>query len=254
MIGDTIALAAGVMLTFAFAPFNHAYLAILSSMLLLSVWLPVTPQRAFVRGFLYGVGLFGSGVYWVYISIHFFGNASIPLSAFITVGFVFILALFPAANGYLLNRFFPKNNPTKIACAFPVIAMLLEWVRTWIGSGFPWLMIGYSQIDSPLRGYAPLFSVFGVSLAVWICSGLLLNACLTWQQRHNARALYNLIAIALIAWLGHYSDTIQWTVHMGKPIQVSLVQGNIPQEVKWSPEAVQTHLRSLCQAHSVPLE
>src|SRR3990167_4424994 len=165
LAGNGLAFIAGTLLTLAFAPFSLYPLAVLSPALLLGLWLYVTPKQAFLRGWLYGLGLFGTGVYWVFISIHTYGNASALLAGFITAGFIALLALFPALNGYWLTRFFPALNRTKLLFAFPVIWLFLEWIRSWIFTGFPWLSLGYTQINSPLRGYAPIFSVYGLTLA-----------------------------------------------------------------------------------------
>src|SRR5579872_3756901 len=95
-----LALIAGAILPFAFAPFQWYWLATVSPAILLGIWLKQNARQAFWSGFYFGLGFFGVGVSWVYISIHRYGNASAPLAAFITTIFVIILALFPAIQGY----------------------------------------------------------------------------------------------------------------------------------------------------------
>src|SRR5688572_2019845 len=121
MFNVFLSLLSGAALTLAFAPFGIYPLAILSPAVLLALWLNASPKRAFWLGWVYGVGLFSTGVYWVFISIHTYGNTSTPLALFITGFFIAILALFPAMNGYLLNRFFPGHSLTRTLCAFPAI-------------------------------------------------------------------------------------------------------------------------------------
>ena len=202
----------------------------------------MSPRRAFLRGWLYGLGFFGTGVYWVFTSIHTFGEAAAPLAGFITGGFIAILALFPALNGYFLNRYFPRLNNTKILCAFPAIWVFLEWVRSWILSGFPWLTLGYSQTNSPLKGYAAIFSMYGVSLAALVTSGLLVNMLIKIKSKQYKTAYIHLFVLIIIWLIGTGLSFIQWTQPQGAPIQVSLIQGNIPQAIKWSPEQVQPTL------------
>lgn len=228
--GNFLAILAGALLTLAFAPFSYYPLAIIAPALLLGTWLSVTPKQALWRGWLFGLGFFGTGVYWVFISIHTYGNASTPLALIITAVFIAILAIFPALNGYLLNRIFPRDNSTKLLCGFPILWVIFEWIRSWIFTGFPWLLLGYSQINSPLRGYAPIFSVYGISLAALICSGLLIFSLL------NKKILY-LILIFGIFLLGFCLNLIVWTQPY-KKVQVTLVQGNIPQDLKWTYEQV----------------
>lgn len=236
---DGLAFIAGAALTLAFSPFNVYLIAILSPAILLGLWLKASPKRAFWLGWIFGLGFFGTGVYWVYISIHTFGNAALFLSLFITGGMIAILALFPALNGYLLNKFFPQKNTTKILCAFPALWVLLEWVRSWIFTGFPWLFIGNSQIVTPLMGFAPIFSVYGVSLIVLLAAGLGFKAVF-----RGKRLLINryLIFFILLFIIGSSLNLINWTKPSGEPVKVSLVQGNIEQQVKWSPDQVQPTL------------
>ena len=113
------ALLLGISLTFAFAPFEVFPLAVLAPAGLLFFLLNANAKRAFWLGFTFGAGFFGSGVYWVYISIHLFGDVPNFLAVILTAGLVSILALYPAVACYLTNRYFPYNNTAKIICAFP---------------------------------------------------------------------------------------------------------------------------------------
>lgn len=238
--GEIFVLLAGAALVLSFAPFEIFPLGVISPAILLVCWLNVSVKRAFWRGFLFGFGFFGTGVSWVFISIHQFGNAPPWLAALVTFLFVSILALFPACNGSLLNRFFPTSSTRNLLCIFPALWVLFEWIRSWIFTGFPWLYLGYSQMDSPLRGYAPLFSVYGVSLAVLFSSGLFVSALIALKKDKVKNAYLYIFALALIWALGGALNVITWTTPLGKPIQTSLIQGNIPQEIKWVPE----HTRS----------
>src|SRR3990167_4588237 len=239
---DLAALLAGGLLTLAFAPFEIFPFAVVALAILLGTWLRATPWRAWRRGFLFGIGLFGTGVSWVFTSVHVYGDAPLPFAILVTTGFIMLLALFPAYVGYLLNRFFPYATPVKTFCAFPALWVLSEWLRSFIFSGFPWLLIGYSQTNSPLKGFAPILSVFGVSLAVLWSSALLVNAFSYWKQQQYSLVYRNLLAFALLWILGSGLCLIHWTKPNGDSLHVSLVQGNIPQEMKWSPESVQFSL------------
>lgn len=232
----------GVMLTLSFAPFNIFPLAILAPAGFLMLIANHTPQQSFKLGFILGLGWFSTGIYWVYISIHTFGGTPIMIAALITFGLIALLSLFPAFVAYCTNRFFPANETPKLVFAFPAIWVLSEWVRSWICGGFPWLLIGYSQNHSPLKGYAPILSVYGVTFAVLISSGLLVNALRQYQQAMRAGAKANLFILAVLWSIGGLLSFIPWTTPTGRPISVSLVQGNIPQSLKWSPEHVQLSL------------
>jgi apolipoprotein N-acyltransferase len=236
---DGLALIAGMALPFAFAPFECWPLALLSPALLLATWLPCSPQRAFWRGLLFGIGLFGVGASWVFVSIHTYGNTLLPVALFITAGFILILAGLIAVQGFLFTYYFPKNNGRKLLLAFPASWVLFEWVRSWILTGFPWLFLGYSQMASPLRGLAPLVSVYGVSFATAWTSAVLVSLFYNFPKR-----LKLFIGIGLLGlWLGCAAlTTIHWTQPLGKPLKVSLIQGNVPILMKWDVAQLQKTL------------
>ncbi len=230
--GDGLALLAGASLPFAFAPFAWYPLAILAPALLFLLWQGVSPLRAFTRGWLFGLGQFGIGVSWIHISIYQFGGVTLPFAVAATVLFVAFLALFPAVLGYITVRLVANNQNISLLTLLPGGWVLLEWVRGWLFTGFPWLNIGTSQIDAPLAGLAPLLGAYGVSLAVAFSAGLVALIILA-NGRMKLAALVALCALWLTSIV---LDNVQWTAPIGKPLQVTLLQGNITQSIKWQPE------------------
>jgi len=238
---DLLALLAGALLPLAFAPLSLFPLAVLSPALLFLLWLDVTPRRALWRGLLFGLGQFGVGVSWVYVAIHDFGHSGVPLAVLLSVLFVGVLAVFPMLLGYLSARFLRGPDGLRLALLFPAAWTLIEWSRGWVLTGLPWLNLGYSQINAPLRGFAPIAGVYGVTLAVALSAGLLASLAMT--DRRAQRPLW-MSGIALgglvLLWLGGaLLARVDWTEASGPPLRVALVQGNIPQDTKWSPEAAQ---------------
>ncbi len=228
-----IAVVAGALLVPAFAPVGWFLLAPLMLLVLLALWHGRDPGQSFVVGYAFGVGYFGLGVYWVYISMHTFGQAPAPLAALMTVLLVAVLALFPALTGWLLARFWPRADLLRHALAFPLLWGALEWLRSWIFSGFPWLSLGYSQIDAPLGGFAPLLGVLFMGLLVALSAGLLWHALVARLRPAGITAGSLVVAL----WLGGVAlDRVQWTLPAGEPLSVALVQGNVSQDQKWLPE------------------
>lgn len=243
-LGDIIALIAGVLLVLSFAPYNITTLAFISPALLLATWLTVTPRRAFFRGWLFGCGFYGFGISWVYISLHVYGSASVFFAGLTTILLIMGYALFPAVQGYVLNRFFPRNNVSKLLLAFPATWVLSEWIRSWLFTGFPWIVLGYSQIYTPLRGIAPVFGIFGVTLVVAIISGALVALFYFPSLRLRIRlVLFCILIFAASALLA----TVQWTHSISKPLKVSLVQGNVPQQLKWQTQEIVNILTTYAQ-------
>lgn len=231
--GDVAGLAAGAALPLAYAPFGIFPLAVLAPAVLAWLWLHVPPRRAFRRGFLFGLGMFGVGVNWVYVSMYEFGGVPFGLSLFLTALFISFLALFTASLGALLAAFYRRPGALAqrlaLLLAFPAAWVFFEWIRGWFLTGFPWLSLGYSQIDSPLAGWAPLVGVYGVSFATALSAGLLLMMLRPGEARRHVHGM----SLALL-WLGGWAlGLVTWTQPSGEPIKVSLIQGNISQDVKW---------------------
>ncbi|MGQ0592755.1 MAG: apolipoprotein N-acyltransferase [Gammaproteobacteria bacterium] len=235
LAGDLGALASGAVLPLGFAPFdkiidsNVGVLAILSLAVLFALWSGVSAGRAARRGWLYGLGAFGVGVSWVQISVHQFGLPHLTFSVSVTVAFVTILATYPAVVGFLANRLCPSPGAPRFLLALPALWCAGEWVRGWLFTGFPWLSLGYSQIDAPLGGLAPIFGVYGVGLGVALCAGLF---CQILNGPRRPRYSGGLCLLLAGSWaLGHVS----WTRPAPEPLKVALIQGNIAQAIKWAP-------------------
>jgi len=162
---------AGVLFTLAFAPFDYAYLALLALVFLFASWQAVSAKRAALRGYLFGVGAFGSGVSWVYISMHDFGGAGVLAASTLTALFVAFWALFPALAAYVSVRL---QGAAGIVI-MPGIWLLIEYVRGyWVLNGFPWLHGGYSQLETPLAGYIPIVGVYGTGFILALTASILL--------------------------------------------------------------------------------
>ncbi len=227
-----IALLAGTLLPGAFAPHHLWPLAILSPGLLLMLWQDkcLSPTKAFRLGLAYGLGMFGTGISWVLVSIHQYGNTELPIALLITFLFVMFLALFIATQGYILKRFFKGNAIAFALLGFPSCWLIFEWIRSWLFTGFPWLYLGYSQLQTPLAGYAPIASVFGVSYAVLLISG----AFFLFFKGKSALKL-RVSAVIIVVWgLGHYLSLQNYTKLDPHLYTVSLIQGNIKPYDKFS--------------------
>jgi len=232
--GDLAMLIAGLCLPLSFAPFHLWPLALLSMLLLFLGWMQVSAKQAFWRGWLFGVGMFSVGVSWVHVSMNRFGGVEETLSMGLTLLFALFLALFPALAGWLVRRFraFESQPFLQLVLLMPVAWLLLEWARSWVLTGFPWLSLGYAQIDGPLAGWAPLFGVFGLSLFTVTSAGLL--GYLWLQGKAGLRRVLPLLAAIWL--LPVMLNTVDWSEPTGEPISVAMIQGNVSQDMKWRPE------------------
>jgi apolipoprotein N-acyltransferase len=231
---DLACLIAGLALPLAYAPFGAWPLAFLSQAVLYRCWLGANPGRACRRGWLYGLGMFGAGTSWVQVSIHQFGLPVYAFSAGMTVLFVLFFALYPALVGYAARRWINVSPCRQLLVVLPVTWTLGEWLRGFVLTGFPWLTLGYSQIDGPLAAWAPVLGVFGVSLMTALAAGAV--AALPDTPKP---AVATVTGIALGSLL--LARTV-WTEAQGDPLSVTLVQGGIEQSIKWEPEKRQLTL------------
>lgn len=229
LAGHLAALACGALLPLAFAPLDWWPLALLVPLALLALLARLPAGAAFRRAWFFGTGMFGSGASWVYVSIHVYGAAPVPLAAALTAGFCMGLALFPAITFWGWARWL-RDRRGGIAYGFAAAWVLGEWWRGWFLTGFPWLYLGYSQADGPLAGWLPITGVLGTGLVAAFSAGALYLALC--RQRHAPLAL----ALAAALWLaGPLLERIPWTQPAGEPLEVALVQGNIEQNLKWVP-------------------
>jgi apolipoprotein N-acyltransferase len=227
-----------------FAPDYLFFLPLLTLAALFLLWSHVPSRRAAAyAGFAFGLGFFGAGVSWVYVSIHEFGGMPTPLAVVATFLFCLVLSLFPAAVG-LLQAGPGGATKRRSLLLIPALWVLMEWVRGWIFTGFPWLALGYSQaVTSPLAGFAPLFGVYGVSLAAALCAGALARiADSGLLKRGRVGTLLPATLILVLASAGAILKQVEWVKPMGVPVAVSLLQGNIPQEMKWREDKAKSTL------------
>jgi len=228
-----IVLLAGASLPLAFSPVDFFPLAVLMPAVLFYFWLRSSPRQAFTIGYLFGIGFFGVGVSWVAVSFYRFGSMGMALSVAATLLFVLFLALFPALLGWVSRRYFSKLDEKRyLLLLAPALWVFFEWVRGWVLTGFPWLNLGYSQTDSPLVGIAPVLGVYGTSWAVAFSAGLLVYALISKNKTR-----FITLGTLLVVWLAAGAlAQVTWSEAKGTPLTASLIQGNVPQNIKWLPD------------------
>ncbi|MDD2685104.1 MAG: apolipoprotein N-acyltransferase [Gallionella sp.] len=224
------AFVAGLLCVFGFAPFSIFFILPMALAGLFFLWRNAGSARvAAWLGFCFGFGFFLAGIGWVYVALHDYGAMPLPLAFLATALFAAFLALFPALAGYLQAQ-------VKVGGGYAWVLLMaavwvaVEWLRGLIFTGFPWLVSGYSQSDSPLAGYAPVLGVYGVSLALAVSAGLL---ALLWRERASRRGGYALLVLALLWGGGALLGKVAWTQPQGEPFSVALIQGNIAQNSKF---------------------
>ena len=232
----------GGLAVLAFSPFNLWWMSIASLALCIMVYISHPDANGFKVGFVYGLGLFGFGITWLFNSLYVYGQAPLIAAMSMVLLGVIVLSIFPAIVFQQYAKLLSYTASTQII-GFVSLWVLIEWIRSWILTGFPWLTFGHVLVDSPLRGVMPVLGTYGGSAVVAflsIISALLISG----QYKLCVKNLFAPIAVIMICIA--FLD-IQWTQKAAQqPIKVAAVQANIAEELKWKrdlqQDIVQRHI------------
>lgn len=220
----------------AFAPFFIWPLHILSLALLLVLGLRRTDwnkKRIFALGFAYGFAQFFIGVIWLVVAMNRFGGMPLILALLALALFALYLALYPALFLLGVRQLNLRwRVPLWMTCLLlsPALWSLSELARGYVMTGFPWLSSGYALGASPLAGLAPVLGVYGLGLLGAVCAGGIALFALQSQRRHAVIAGCTILSLFVAAWM---CARIEWTQPQGQGLSVRLLQGNIPQGIKF---------------------
>ncbi|HLK70851.1 MAG TPA: apolipoprotein N-acyltransferase [Steroidobacteraceae bacterium] len=231
---ELLALSGGAALACAFAPLALWPLALLCPALQMWLWQDASARSAARSGFWFGAGTFGAGTWWLYISIHNIGQAPVWLSLALVLALVGIMGLYQALLGWLSARILPQRGPARWLIGMPGLWLLIEWWRGWFLSGFPWLSLGYSQTDTLLGSLAPAAGVYGLSALLLLGSGALVALL------HSPRRLWAwCLAWLLLPWVAAAGSAhTPWTHPSGPALSVAVLQGAVPEDLKWQQDNV----------------
>ncbi|MHA6192937.1 apolipoprotein N-acyltransferase [Pseudomonas wadenswilerensis] len=239
--GNLLAVAAGALTTLTLAPFDIWPLALVALGLFYLGLRELSPRQALGRGWCYGFGLFAAGTWWIYVSIHTYGGASALLAGGLMLAFFAAIAWFFALPAWVWARWLRRNEaPLADALGFAALWLAQEAFRGWFLTGFPWLYAGYSQLDGPLAGLAPLGGMWLISFTLALSAALLCNL---YRLRQRKSFLAAGIVLLVGPWaIGLALKGHAWTVPSGDPLRVAAIQGNIEQSLKWEPSELRKQL------------
>ncbi|MCP3129993.1 apolipoprotein N-acyltransferase [Shewanella sp. KJ2020] len=229
----------GASTALSFAPYSIWIIYPIAMALALWQSQPLSTKANFYYWLSFGFGCFAVGISWVHVSMDTFGGLPLPASIGLMALLALYLALYPALTGLALawlTNARSRAGEAKFSlwrnlALFPALWTLTEWARGWVMTGFPWLWAGYSQTQGPLKPLASIIGALGLSFVLAMLAGAL-ALCLT--KRYKS-LLILLPLTVLSAWVVPKFSDIHPT---GESVKVALVQGNIPQSMKWEPEAL----------------
>ncbi|MCO6524798.1 MAG: apolipoprotein N-acyltransferase, partial [Candidatus Schmidhempelia sp.] len=230
-----LAILLGASAVFAFAPFNIWLLTFVSYAGLLTLITGLTTRNAVFITFCWAFSFFLAGTHWIYVSIQQYGELPLPLAIIILCLLFSYLSIYPMLFTLLLKKWTKSYSFMQLVIAAPAIWQLTEFLRGWAFTGFSWLQLGYSQINSPLKVYLPLFGVNFINLLIPIISGLAIY--LYYQYKNlNKKQRYTIIAsstsFVIITGILSIPDWVK--IDHSRSTNIALIQGNIEQSLKWN--------------------
>ena len=247
---DSLVLVAGASLTFAFAPFQAWYWAPVPLAVLFVATVSGTVRQGVWRGLLFGLGFFGVGLAWIVESFKF-NAVPYPVAVIVTTGLVVLLSGYLAAFGAVTAACFGKKGSQRRGLSFMLSMalgwMLIEWIRGNFFTGFPWMVVGTSQVDGGLSGWLPLLGSYGTSFWVALI-GAVLAACTVRRSYRNALLGGSILTLVVLSSAALHGRA--WSRASAEPMSVALVQGNVSQDQKWKPENRTPTLRTYLELTS----
>ena len=226
-----LALICGLIFSLGFAPFDLWALSIITIAVLFQLVKNSSNKEAFAYGYLFGFGMWLTGISWLYVSIHYHGNIGIIGSSLLILIFISILSIY---SGFLLllNNFLRLASPQNLAfLTLPISWVVIEIIRSYLFTGFPWLISGTMLADTFIDGYTPIIGAQGNTFFIILLGVLISLIYDSFQQKRPALFSSFLFIIILIP--STLMRSIEWTSAEDN-IQISLYQPNLTLSDKWS--------------------
>jgi apolipoprotein N-acyltransferase len=252
----TLALSAfaGVLYPLGFAPFSWWPLSVLSVALVFHLWSRADRATALWSAGIYGLCVYGVGVSWVYVSMVNFGNMLPVMAVFAVILFALVLTLYFIAPIFLYTLLAPGVcTRHRVTILLPILWVVFEWLRGILFTGFAWLYLGYTGVDTWVSGWATIAGVSAVSFVFACVAGQLVYV----YQAGKAAYVRSIVAVLILVAISWGLQSLRWVEQSGEALNISLVQANISLAEKWQPESreslMQTYLAASRAIHKADL-
>ena len=259
-----LGLLAGMIYPLGFAPISWWPASIVSVAIIFHIWSKSGHLIALWAAGLYGLGMYGIGVSWVYVSMVNFGNMTPLMAATAVLLFVLFLSLYFIVPVYVYTLVAPRFTLRhRLTIVLPVLWVIFEWLRGTLFTGFAWLYLGYSGLDTWFSAWAPVAGVSLISLVLAFIAGMVAYLyqfiSLTNSQKTEPRLFLStglqrrtlfksgLLLLALLL-VSRGLDSIRWVEQSGQALDVTLIQADIKLADKWRPENRENLMQSYLAA------
>lgn len=240
------AILSGLLLTASFPNISVSWLAWVALIPLLYGINRLSPAESFRTGFIAGMVHYLTLMYWLAYTMHTYGRLPWLLSIPVLVLLAAYLSVYVALFSALVTRLCP--SPLRCLFMVPTVWVALEYIRSFLLSGFPWELVGYSQYQLlPVIQIADVTGVYGVSFLIGLSNSALLIAVLyaaktSWYGRRiQAGCAATAVIVAAIAAGGAWGygtwkiRSVDGQILAAPTSRVMIVQGNVDQSIKWDP-------------------
>lgn len=226
---------AGLLFSLGLAPFNYSGLTIIS----LSIWFYLLQtnnlKNSLLLSWLYGIGKYGLGISWIYVSISNFSELHWFFSFLITCTFIAFLSLYEVLLSLIYKRLSKKLGNLMNCLSFSALGVLIEALRSWLFTGLPWLLAGHSQLTTPLHKLAPILGSISLSFMCYLIASFINQAFFIHQTKKTYNYLYAFMCILPFIMVDKLTPS-NWTTPIQQSLSVSLLQGNVSHDLKWNEE------------------
>ena len=234
----------GLLIPMGFAPIHLPGLSILGLALFYAQIRSLNLTQALLAGFVFGLGFYGLGVSWVYVSIRDYGNLNTPISALVTLLFLMYLSAYTAGVAVLYKQLDLKRSFLYSGLLFSALWCLSEYLRSVALSGFPWLLLGFGQIDAPLKYLLPIIGIYGVGFLTCFSASCLVASL----YKSDIKRYIYLIMFVLLLTAPALLKQFTWTTTSSKPLSVGIIQANLSMRNKWD-ESLFWHILQVYKQH-----
>ena len=229
-----IAAILGLLFALGFAPNDLWFISILSLTYLYFLIRDSNKKELFLIGYSFGIGLWSVGISWLYVSIYFYGNLGFIASTFLTLLFIGIISIYSGLTLFLYS-YLRSNSKSVAIFSLPIAWIAVEYLRSILFTGFPWLISGTMLANTPLDGWTPIIGAQGNTFLLILISSVLYQLVSNLQQSRSPLLLFILFSVLMIS--SYTLKNFQWTELEGL-VTASVVQTNLELEEKWSTEGV----------------
>lgn len=233
-----LSIASGVLIALSFPTPGFSFLAWIALIPMLVALEGSAPRTAFRIGITCGITAYALVLYWLNIVFTQYGHLPWTVSIPVYLLLVLWLGMFYGFGASIASL--GESVGIKAAFTLPVAWVAFDFIRSFLFSGFAWAMLGHSQFRTlPMIQIADLAGVYGITMLIVLANVVLHRAV---RAVFGAGVPYPvksaLVLLFLLAGTLFYgfSRLNEPDIHSSKPLRVALIQGNIAQDVKWSPE------------------